>query len=135
MPALRYRALAHTADVRLLVWGDDERALLANAVAGTLSIVLGRRPGGAAKRWSSVAPWPQKPAHRVVATVNEALYQLYLRRALVVELRMRGKRAWLGLADLPPRCRPRVEIKAATFHALTVERWRGRLRAVLTLDL
>ena len=135
MPPLRYRALAHTADMRLMAWGEDERALLANAVAGVLSTALGTRARGAAERWSPVPSWPREPAHRLVATVNEALYHLYVRRAVVVGVRMRGNRAWLGLVDLPAHSRPRAEIKAATFHDLALERRGGRLRAVLTLDL
>lgn len=135
MSPLRYRTLAHTADVRLVVWGDDERALLANAIAGTIALALGRRTRGDIQRWAAIAPWPHDARQRLVAAVNEALYQLYGHRAVAVDLRLKSGRAWLGLADLPSHRRLRVEIKAATFHDLALEHREGRLRAVLTLDL
>jgi SHS2 domain-containing protein len=135
VPQLRYRALAHTADLRMLVWGEDERRLIANAVAGAINLALGRPPHVAVERWAPIAPWPGEPAHRLVAAINEALYQLYTHHEVAVDFRLRGERGSLGLADLPARLRPQVEVKAATFHALNVERRRGRLRAVLTLDV
>ena len=36
VPLPRFRQLAHTADVRLAVWGASEAELLANAAAGAL---------------------------------------------------------------------------------------------------
>ena len=131
----RFRTLRHTADVRLAAWGADERELIANAVAGIGAVALGRAPRGDARDWVAVEPWPAEPARRLVRSLNLALFQLYVRRCAAVAFRAGRRGASLGVAPLPPSARAQVEIKAATFHALEVVRRRGRLRAIVTLDL
>jgi SHS2 domain-containing protein len=135
MARLRWRILPHTADVRLMVWGDDERGLVENAVAGATRIALGRTAARAPTRWTRISRWPRARAGRLVAAVNEALFRLYRHHAVAVALRSDANGAWLGLVDLPVDCRPLVEIKAATFHDLNVQRHHDRLRAVITLDV
>jgi SHS2 domain-containing protein len=131
----RFRALPHTADVRLAVWGDDPAELLRNAVAGTVRLALGRSPCRGAIRHATV-PGPAAPLDRqLVRTVNEALHQLYTRQSVAVGLLVRRGRVVLELSQLPAGRFPELEIKAATFHALVPRRRRGRLTAVLTLDL
>ena len=135
MPRPRFRALPHTADVRLAVWGDDRAELLRNAVAGAVRLALGRAPRRGAIR-HAVVPGPAGPLDRqLVRAVNEALHQLYARRAAAVGLVLRAGRIVLELSPLPTGRLPELEIKAATFHALRPRRRGGRLSAVLTLDL
>jgi SHS2 domain-containing protein len=131
---VRFRRLAHTADVRLVVWGGDQEELLRNAVSGALTCALGRSPRGSPEAWRVVAPWPEDLAGRLVRAVNEALFLLYSRREVAVGLRLRAERSALGVVPLPRHLAPGVEVKAATFHDLAVVR-HPRLRATLTLDL
>jgi SHS2 domain-containing protein len=135
VPRPRFRVLPHTADVRLAVWGADRAELLRNAVAGAVRLALGRSPRrGAIKRVA--VPGPAGELDReLVRAVNEALHQLYARRSVAVGLALRSGRIVLELAPLPAGWSPELEIKAATFHALEPRRRRGRLSAVLTLDL
>jgi SHS2 domain-containing protein len=130
----RFRQLAHTADVRLAVWGADEAELLANAVAGALRCALDRAPRGRPRRWVAVARWPHALPDRLVRAVNEALFHLYVRRELAVAVRCTARGAALGLAPLPAGRSPVTEVKAATFHALRPVT-SPRLSALLTLDL
>jgi SHS2 domain-containing protein len=130
----RYRRLAHIADVRLAVWGADEGDLLRNAVRGALACALDRSPSGTPARWVAVERWPDDLPARLVRTVNEALYLLYVRRELVLDVRASATGAALAVAPLPSGWSPVTEVKAATFHALDVGRG-PRLRAVITLDL
>jgi hypothetical protein len=135
VPRPRYRALPHTADVRLAVWGADRAELLRNAVVGAVRLALGRPPRRGAIR-QVVVPGPAGSLDRqLVGAVNEALHQLYARRAAAVGLVLRAGRIVLELSPLPTGRLPELEIKAATFHALRPRRRGGRLSAVLTLDL
>ena len=130
----RYRRLAHTADVRLAVWGDSEEELLRNAVAGALGCALERAPHGRVARWQPLSGWPRPLPGRLVRIVNEALFLLYTRREVVIAVHCGRAGATLGVAPLPPQWTPVTEVKAATFHALRPHAG-PRLAAVLTLDL
>ncbi len=131
----RYRTLAHAADLRIAVWGDDEEELIANAVTAAMALALGprRRPDGRLRR--AIRPWPGSPAARLVRAVNEALFALYARREAAAGVEVRGTRAVLIVAPLPAGVVPELEIKAATYHDLRPRRRRGRLAAMLTLDV
>jgi hypothetical protein len=135
VPRPRFRVLPHTADVRLAVWGADRAELLRNAVAGTVRLALGRPPRRGTIRRAAVPGAPSELDRQLVRAVNEALHQLYARRAAAVGLALRSGRVVLELSPLPAGWMPALEIKAATFHALTPRRQHGRLSAVLTLDL
>jgi SHS2 domain-containing protein len=130
----RFRQLAHTADVRLAVWGASEVELLANAAAGALRCALERTPRGRPRRWIPIARWPRALSDRLVRVVNEALFLLYSRRELTVAVRCTPRGALLGVAPLPDGWMPVTEVKAATFHALRPVTSQ-RLSALLTLDL
>jgi len=132
--SLRFRVLEHVADCRILVWGEDEQALIAHAVAATLRHALGVEPRAPAQQWHPVLPWPSDLAERLVHTVNEALFLLYTHRRVTTSFELRGGDGWIATAPLGKRsiCR---EIKAATFHALHPTGRRGKLSATLTLDL
>ena len=134
MATPRYRRLAHTADVRLAVWGGSELELLHNAVAGAIACALERAPRGRVVRWHPLPRWPRPLPDRLVRIVNEALFLLYARREIVVAIRCGRAGTALGVAPLPPRWVPVTEVKAATFHALRPVAG-PRLAAVLTLDL
>ena len=134
VPLPRFRQLAHTADVRLAVWGTSEAELLANAVAGALRCALGRTPRGIPHRWIPVGRWPRALPDRLVRVVNEALFRLYSRREVTVGIRSTPRGALLGVAPLPDGWMPVTEVKAATFHSLRPVTSR-RLSALLTLDL
>jgi len=130
----RFRTLAHGADLRVAVWGDDEEDLIRNAVAAAMALALGRRPP-AGRRRSAILPWPAAPAARLVRAVNEALFALYARREAASDVELREGGATLIVARLPEGAVPELEIKAATYHDLHPLRRRGRLTAVLTLDV
>jgi SHS2 domain-containing protein len=134
MAAPRFRRLAHAADVRLAVWGDSEEELLRNAVTGALTCALERPLHGGSGRRRSLVLGARDAAGRVVSVVNEALFLLYARREIVVDVRLAGDRADLAVAPLPPAWRPVTEVKAATFHDIRVSKY-PRRRVVLTLDL
>ena len=130
----RFRQIAHTADVRLAAWGRDEEELLRNAVLGTLACALGRPPRGEPAHWHAVTSWPEDLRGRLVCAANDALFRLYVRGEVAVDVRLGVDRGYLGVAPLPGGWPLAVEVKAATFHDLAIRRG-DRLRAVITLDL
>jgi SHS2 domain-containing protein len=131
----RFRTLAHTADLRVAVWGRDEEELIRNAVAAAVTSALRRAPQRAPRAWVPVRPWPAGLPSRLVRAVNEALFHLYTRDQVAVGFALSTRGARLALAPLPRAWRPDIEIKAATYHDLRPRRRAGRLAALLTLDV
>jgi len=131
----RFRTLAHTADLRLAVWGASDAELVRHTVLGVVRIVLGRALAGPGDRWEAVPSWPGDLPHQLVRAANEALFQLYARRRAPVGIEVGRRSARLWLRSLPPERQLDIEIKAATFHDLRPHRSGRRLHAVLTLDL
>lgn len=131
----RYRLLPHTADVRVAVWADDERELLDNLVLATTRVVMGRPLHLAASLRAPLEAWPATLEARLVRVANEVTFQLLHRRRAGTGLAWANDLPSLELAPLPPGLQPELEVKAATYHDLRPRRQRGRLSAVLTLDL
>lgn len=131
----RYRTLAHGADLRVAVWGIDAEELIRNAVVAAGTLALGNLPRLPVRSRIRVRPWPAELPSRLVRAVNEALFHLYARRKVALEFTLGPAGATLGLADLPPGCRPELEVKAATYHDLRPCRRARRLAAMLTLDV
>jgi SHS2 domain-containing protein len=131
----RFRTLAHTADMRLAVWGASGAELVRNAVHGVVRIVLGRTPASGQERWHGVRRWPEELPHQLVRATNEALFQIYVRRQVPICVEVGSRGARFRLRSLPPAHVLGIEVKAATFHDLRPRRRGRRLEAVLTLDL
>ncbi len=131
----RFRTLAHGADLRVAVWGDDEEELIRNAVAAAMAMALGRRARGAAARRLAIRPWPSQSAARLVRAVNEALFALYARGEASVGFEAGAAGGTLLVGPLPEGVAPELEIKAATYHDLRPRRRGGRLAATITLDV
>ena len=134
-PRFRFRALPHTADLRLRVWGTDATELIANAVAGAIRLATGHTPAGRPDSWHAIEKWPGTLPEQLVRAVNEALFLLYSRGQCALELRLSPTGAQLGAAPVPPHKGPEIEIKAATFHGLRVETTGHGLSALLVLDI
>jgi SHS2 domain-containing protein len=131
----RFRTLAHTADVRIAVWGAREDELIRNAVVAACTLALGGVPPLASLRWAPIVPWPADLPSRLVRAVNEALFHLYQRNEVAVAFTLDPEGARLALAPLPPGRRPEIEVKAATYHDLRPKRRARRLAALITLDV
>jgi SHS2 domain-containing protein len=131
----RFRTVPHGADLRVAVWGASEEELIRNAVAAAVTLALGTLPRLAARDWVLIAPWPADLQSRLVRAVNEALFQLYARRAVAVGFDLGPKKARLAVAPLPPGRKAELEVKAATYHDLRPRKRALRLAALITLDV
>lgn len=94
----RFRTLAHTADLRLAVWGSSDAELVRHTVLGVVRIVLGRTLAAPGERWEAVRNWPGDLPHQLVRAANEALFQLYARRRAPVGIEVGPRGARLGSA-------------------------------------
>ncbi len=135
MKGPRFRTLAHGADLRVAVWGDDEEELIRNALAAAMMLALGRRRLPAGCRRVALRPWPPGLAARLVRAVNEALFALYARGDAACGIELGPAGAALVVGPLPGGVVPELEIKAATYHDLRPKRRGGRLSALVTLDV
>jgi SHS2 domain-containing protein len=131
----RFRRRSHTADVRLAVWGETAEVLLRHTVLGVASLALGRPSRRRPERWRPVEDWPADLGEQLVRAANEALFYIYLRHEAGVDFRLREGVGSLATVKLRHDWPPKIEVKAATYHDLTVVREGTRLHAVLTLDL
>jgi len=131
----RFRLLGHTADVRVAIWGADEFELLDNLVRATTRVVMGWPLELAPTLCAPLEHWPETLEARLVLVANEVVFQLLHRRRAGTGLTRAADAPALELAELPPDARPELEVKAATYHDLRPRWRRGRLAAVVTMDL
>ena len=131
----RYRTLAHRADLRIAVWGDDERELIDNAVHAAMTLALGTDPQVEGRRRVAIRPWPEDLPSRLVRAVNEAFFALYVRHEVATGFESTTAGATLELGPLPAGTVPELEINAATYHDLHPRRRGDRLGVMLTLDV
>lgn len=130
-----YRRLPHTADLRLVVWGENWEELCRAAVRGTLHEALGFPPRGRPTAFVPLEDAPEAAELRLIRLVNEALFQLFCHRLVSTEVSFAGPRPGLGVRRLSPGREPQSEVKAATLHALPSLISGDRLRLVLTVDV
>jgi protein archease len=125
-----YRALEHTADLRLEIRGRTFRDLLKNAVFALADQLVEAR---LVKTTSSrrVRARVTTPEESVVGLLREVLFLFdakgfIARTAQKIAFKKGGLEAVLkGEKFSPMRHRPKTEIKAVTFHNLKVRKKRG----------
>lgn len=136
MGRVRFRQLPHTADVRLVVYGQNEEELLHHLALGLGRLVLGRTPRGAPTAVHRLPLPAADLSARLVEVGNEVVFLLFTRRHATVAVNLEGAEALLSLRPLASGREPLFEIKAVTFHALKPRKDPRRgLSAVVTLDL
>jgi 2-amino-4-hydroxy-6-hydroxymethyldihydropteridine diphosphokinase len=130
----------HTADVSLRVTARDEADLLAAAGDGLGDVLLDRRSVAGRER-IDVEISGAEAEDRLVALLSEAIGRFdaqgfATRRTLVRSIDGPTVRATLwGEPFDPARHAARTAVKAATYHALRIERAGGSLACTVTLDL
>lgn len=127
--------MPHTADLRLVVWGNSREEICRHAVRGVLHEALGQRPRGTPRHYLPIDDLPEQETLLIARIVNEALFQLYVHGVVATDVRWDGGRPFLGIRPLRPGQLPEIEVKAATLHGLDVTEVDGRWRATLTVDL
>lgn len=130
-----FEFLPHTADVRMRVWGKTKAELLENAVLGIMSYlkpVLGEE-----KISREISVESLDFPTLLVDFLSEILAQVDLDNEAYEEIEIKK----LGEERVEAILRGRKvksfkdDIKAVTYHDLTIEKKDGRYEAVITFDI
>ena len=139
-PMARYEEIPHTADVRLRIFGADERELFANA-AFALSDSLVDLSGVRAEISDSVEATGGDIEETLINFLSELLYRFDGEGRAYSECRIdelsdvRVAAVCSGEALDPARHHRRKGIKAVTFHDVNIARDERGLSVVITFDV
>lgn len=137
-----FEVLEHTADIGLRVWGGSLEEVFANAALG-LAEILGRRAEGSADGSPvAVRVTSTDLEALLVEWLNEILFELEHRDVCLAGARVREVRAGeepavegellvLECPEVPEG----TEVKAATYHQLSVRAEDGGYRATVYFDV
>lgn len=137
---VKYRQLAHTADLGLRIWGNTLEELFENAGAALTAVLTDRRRLRLRNTEEITVEAPDLEA-LLVAWLNHLLYLYDVTAFLGREFRILeltpqrlAARAWGETYD-PQRHLSRTAVKAATYHHLEIANRNGRWEATVILDL
>ena len=121
-----WRMLDHPADVRIEVRGETLEDLFANA-AQAFGHIVGERDDIEADEEIEVEAQAETVEDLVVDWLRELLFlhetrQIVPVRARIIELAPKRLRATVSVRTLAPEEVPPYEIKAVTYHGLSVDR-------------
>lgn len=141
MDAQCYEVLEHTADLRMGFYGADMADLLVCAARGLFRETLGRELPPATTAAVVVRLTVPEPDLLLRSWLGELLYLSETERVLFTEWdvtldesgSLRGEAAGVPLTALPEA--PRLDVKAVTYHGLSVAEFAGGLRAEVIFDL
>lgn len=136
----RFDVTDHTADIGVTAYGRDLPDLMANAAYGMLSIVI--EPGTVRSAQShKVEVEAADEVSLLVEWLNALLYELDVNRLLfktfdiVVTGNKRLTAVCRGERLDPERHRLKREVKAATYHNLSISREKGTYSASVIFDI
>ena len=141
-PAAGFELTDHTADVGLRIWAPSETALFEQAALALASLVCDPAAIEPRETWSVIAEAPAgSPDALLVAWLNELLYRMetdgtVLGRFTIAGLTHRYVSARVaGEPRDRQRHEPRLDVKAATYHGLSVRRHDDGWEATVVLDV
>ena len=139
-----FEEIDHTADAGIRVTAETLEQLLLAAARGMLHIMLGQIPVAAPERLTHEELWipneSDAPDTLLHAWLSELLYQLTVRKSVPVhfdvrECRPASLRVTVSFQPLTrEEAAAATEIKAVTWHGLTVERATDGWRAEVIFD-
>jgi len=136
----RFEVTDHTADIGITAFGKDLADLMVNAAYGMLTLIVEQQAVNSTETWK-VELKERDEVTLLVAWLNTLLYELDVNRLLFKEFDIvvsgetklsavcRGERL-----DRARHCLKR-EVKAATYHNLTITREKGIYSASIIFDI
>ena len=132
-----YKLIDHTADLGIEVTGRTKRELFAKAALSLMDIVVEKKETGAGLKEKALTVEGSDPADLLINYLREILY-LFNGEALIIgkcEITKCGSKTLDARLLLDPYNKKKhvmkTEIKAVTYHGLSVERikkgWRARM--------
>ncbi len=141
-PPAGFELTEHTADVGLRVWGPSEPALFEQAALALASLVCDPATVEPRETYSVIAEAPGgSPDALLVAWLNELLYRMETDGIVLGSFTIAGltHRYVAARAAGEPRDRqrhePRLDVKAATYHGLSLRRGGEGWEATIVLDV
>jgi len=141
-PSAGFELTEHTADVGLRVWGPSEPALFEQAALALASLLCDPAAVEPRESYSVIAEAPGgSPDALLVAWLNELLYRMETDDIVLGRFTIAGltHRYVAARAAGEPRDRrrhePRLDVKAATYHGLSLRRGDQGWEATVVLDV
>ncbi|NLC70941.1 MAG: archease [Desulfuromonadaceae bacterium] len=138
---VNFRFLEHTADMGLEVTGATLEDLFLHAAEGLRKMILGEIPAGSPDREERITLAGEDVEELLVTWLNELLFLFETRRfvPLTFGIKRIGREELTALVGgttfAEGRFRVLREVKAVTYHLLTVEKKNRGWRARLYVDL
>ena len=135
-----YRIIEHTADIGIEVEASDRAGIFARSGQAMFDLMLGLRSIGKTLR-KPIQVGGDSTEELLVAWLNELLYVYAVERIVFSDFSdtRLGKREFsatgLGEEFDPGKHSPAMEIKAATYHGMSVVHDGGRWKATIIFDV
>ncbi len=135
-----FKILPHTSEVGLWIGGESFETFYRNAARGLFDIMgIGGLCGPSCGR-SGFRLAGDTPEELLVDWLNELIYRVAAERRALLDISIEEATAFtlrggLGGPSIPAGAGPALEVKAATYHGLKVERKDGLWTASVILDV
>ncbi len=121
---MQFKILEHTADIGIEVYGKGLPQLFQSAAVGMFSLMVESK-GVSEKKRLHIELNSEDREGLLVAWLNELLYYFNVKKVIPVTYRIRiedsSLSAWIkGIEFQISKARPKLEVKAATYHQLEV---------------
>lgn len=133
----RYRELPHTADIALEVWGGTLEELFAHAAEGLFDLAAATEPNAPVANHRQVELTAPDAEVLLVDWLNELLllHEQHGEVYVTFDLSLRDGTALSARIGATQAFRPKIGIKAATFHDLAIRQEAQGYRAVVVFDV
>lgn len=127
----------HTADIGIKVWGKTHEELFKNAMVAMLDYMIDMKPDATSRRKIHLIAYGAESL--LVSFLNEILFLVLTKFWLphTVELEIKQDDLWAEFSGskITSPDTVKVEIKAATYHNLKIEKKNGKFKTIVYLDL
>ena len=136
-----YKLIDHTADMGIEVTGRTKRELFTKAALSLMDIMVERKRTGAGVKEKALTVEGSDPADLLINFLREILYLFNGERLVVVScsIVMLGKRKLLANIALESYNSKKhlfkTELKAVTYHGLSVEKTKNGWKARIIFDV
>lgn len=136
-----YRQIEHTADVGLEIYGNTIRELFLNSVKGLFHLISpGLKTTKGRRNPVTIELEAPTPEELLVHWLNEFIYNFFVKglfpKAIRInELKGKNIEAEVEFANYSKAQKISLEIKAATYHDLSIQRINNKYQARVIFDV
>ena len=137
MPNKGFSYVEHTADIGIKFWGNTYEELFKNAMVAMLDYIAEKNHNATSKRKIHLIAFGAESL--LVSFLNEILFLVNTKLWLphTVELEIKQDDLWAEFSGGPITSPDtvKVEVKAATYHNLKIEKKDGKFETIVYFDL